>query len=93
MHIYVVLDLLLCIYTRKLPPSAGSPSRSGGVAPAAPPLGAIGAPVGAPAAPIWEIAAFGGGERRMKKKFGAPGAPRSGRQLMPPSAPQKKIYV
>ena len=53
----------------------------------------FGAPVGVPAVPIWETAAFGGGERIETKQniknlgcherpiFGAPGAPRSGRQL------------
>ena len=38
--------------TRELPNSAGFPSPSGGVTPLAPPLGAFGTPVGAPAAPI-----------------------------------------
>ena len=33
-------------------------------APLAPPLGAFGALVRAPAAPIWATAAFGGGERK-----------------------------
>jgi len=51
---------------RELPPSAGFPSLSGGVAPLAPPLGAFGTPVRAPAAPIWATAAFGGGERKLK---------------------------
>ena len=37
--------------TRELPPSAGFPSPSGGVA---------------PTAPIWATAAFGGGERKKK---------------------------
>ena len=50
---YIIhIDLLdleeLAIY----PPSAGFPSRSGGVAPSAPPLGAFGTPVGEPAAAI-----------------------------------------
>ena len=52
----------------KYPPSAGFPSPSGGVAPSVPPLGAAGAPDGAPMAPIWKNAALGGGER--KKKLG-----------------------
>ena len=39
------------------------------MAPLAPPMGALGAPIGAPAAPIWETAASGGGERRRKKKM------------------------
>ena len=43
------------------------PSPSGGLAPSAPTLGAFGAPVGAPAAPILETAAFGGGERKYIK--------------------------
>ena len=74
----------------------------GEVALPAPPLGALGVPVEVPAAPIWETAAFGGGERIVAKKniknlgrherpiFGAPGPPRSGRQLTPPSAAIKK---
>ena len=62
----VVLNIIiiLLVNTRELLPSAGFPSPSGGVAPWAPPLGAFGAPVGAPAAHIRETAAFGGGERR-----------------------------
>ena len=74
------------------------------MAPPAPPLGV---PVEVPAAPILEAAAIGGGERmetERKKKlgrherliFGAPGPPRSGRQLTPPSAAikkEKKIWV
>ena len=55
------------IYTRELPPSAGFPSPFGGVAPLAPPLGDFGAPVGALMAPIWETAAFGTDERKVKK--------------------------
>jgi len=43
------------------------------VVPLAPPLGAFGAPVGAPTVLIWETAALGGGERK-KKKIGAPWA-------------------
>ena len=54
-------------YTRELPPSAGLPSPSGGVAPPAPPLSDFGTPVGVPAAPIWETTAFGGGERNISK--------------------------
>ena len=57
---------------------------------------ASGAPVGAPPAPIWETVAFGGGEKNKKigrhgrPLFGAPGAPRSGLQLTPPSAAKNK---
>ena len=92
-YIFVFINIYILA---KFPPSAGFPSPSGGVAPLAPPLGAFGAPVGAPAAPIWVTAAFGCGERKDTKIniknlgrpertiFGAPGAPRSGRQLTPP---------
>jgi len=52
------------------------------VAPPAPPLGAFGALVGAPAAPIWVTAAFGGGETSNEKNLR--------RQLTPPSAAIKK---
>ena len=74
---------------------------SGEVAPPAPPLGSLGVPVEVPVAPIWETAAFGGGERMETKQkknlgrherpiFGASGPPQSGRQLTPPSAAIKK---
>ena len=40
------------------------PSPSGGVAPSAPPMGVIGAPVVAPPAPIWETTAFDDGDKK-----------------------------
>ena len=74
---YIILG-----YTRKLPPSAGFPSPSGGVAPLAPPLGAFGDTVRAPAAPSWTTAAFGGGERKyLKKNWGACSAHLGNRRL------------
>ena len=53
--------------------------------PPAPPLGAFGAPVGVPAVPIWETAAFGGGERSNKLKliWGTTGAPYLGNRGRP----------
>ena len=63
MHV-IRYKYIMCLYTtRKLPPSAGFPSPSGGVALMVPPLGAFGAPVRAPVAPIWATAAFSGGKR------------------------------
>ena len=53
--------------------------------PSAPPLGAFGAPVWAPAALIWATAAFDGGERKKNREkiWGVMGAPYLGRRGCP----------
>ena len=68
-------------YTREIP-------AFGGISLALRGSGALGTTFGAPAVPISETAAEGGGERKKIKLgrhgrtiFGAPGAPRAGRQL------------
>ena len=53
---------------KKFPPSAGFPTALRG-------SGAVSAAVGVPLVPMWETAAFGGGERIKKENWGATGAP------------------
>ena len=88
----------LCYSVRrnaKYPPSAAFPSPSGGVAPSAPPLVRLRRPFGKPP-PLAAVKEWKLNEKKKKLGrherpiFGAPGPPRSGRQLTPPLAAIKK---